>query len=180
LSGQKASESIWAQRAASGSSGPAFFRPSGPTVVLQAQRAGTMNAGGRSPPVAESPNSSSGPSGRQCHGFCLALTIWRRLLCQPFGLFPSEGADEPWLDEPRQPLYRPSGPKQPKTVNPPYLSGQKASESIWAQRAASGSSGPAGRHNGCRGTKSPGAGRFFARWFPSLSPPLKQDFPYYR
>jgi hypothetical protein len=42
-----------------------IFRPSGPTVDLQAQRAGTMDAGGRSPPVAEPPNSSSGPAGRQ-------------------------------------------------------------------------------------------------------------------
>jgi hypothetical protein len=36
-----------------------------------------------------------------------------RLLCQPFGLFLTSDANLPWLDEPRQPLYRPFGPKQP-------------------------------------------------------------------
>jgi hypothetical protein len=72
-----------------------LFRPNGPSVILQAQRADTMDAGGRSPPVAGPPtlpqakradSGSSGPAGRQCDGLCLALIIWRKLLCQPFGL----------------------------------------------------------------------------------------------
>ena len=101
-----------------------IFRPNGPPVVLQAQRAGRMDAGGQSPLVAEPPTLLQAQRAESVMVFFQALNICRRLLCQPFGLFPSGGANEPWLDEPRQPLYRPSGPKQPKTVNPLYLSGQ--------------------------------------------------------
>ena len=40
-----------------------FLRPNGPAVFPQAQRAGTMDAGGRSPPVTEPPKLFLRPNG---------------------------------------------------------------------------------------------------------------------
>jgi hypothetical protein len=104
-----------------------LFRPNGPSVILQAQRAVSGSSGptgrhngcrGTKSPGCWPPNSSSGPTGRQ------------------------------WLFRPSGPTQWMPGDEGPPVAGPPTLP--------QAQRADSDSSGPTGRHNGCRGTKVPG------------------------